>query len=125
MSTFNCARICFYILRNLISLFYRCGSNLIVFQSRFRDTLPSLLLLQSHPHEERQRIRAMDDALGGVFVLRHARDIQRCFSVVVSLLLRGQSVHRVLAVESDDEGLVDSVQEIHSSEALAARAGDR
>lgn len=67
----------------------------------------------------------MDDALGGVFVLRYARDIQRCFSVVVPLLLRGQSVHRFLAVKPDDERILDPLQEVYSSEAHQTREGNR
>lgn len=67
----------------------------------------------------------MDDALGGVLVLRCIRDLQRCVLVMVSVLLRNQNVHRVLAVESHDKRFVDPLQEVHPPEAVAPRAGNR
>lgn len=67
----------------------------------------------------------MDDALDSDGLLSAHRELQRRVSMLVPLLLRGKSLHCVLAAESDDKGQLHSLQKVHSSEALAPRAGNR
>jgi hypothetical protein len=67
----------------------------------------------------------VSDALDRDGLLSADRDLQRCVSLLVPLLLRDEGVHRLLAPQSDDEGLLDPLQKVHSSKADATRAGNR